>query len=138
MTSKRFLDTNVIVYAVAERTELPGDPRTPVAEEVMGEGGIVSVQVMNEFVDTMSRKHRKNWTTIREMLDVIHQLCGPAIPLTFETHQSAVDISARYRFRIYDSLIIAAAEQAGCTTLFTEDLQHGQTVGNITIVNPFL
>jgi predicted nucleic acid-binding protein len=138
MMSKIFLDTNVIIYALAERADLPKDPRTPIAYQLIAEGGIISVQVMNEFVDVVSRKHRKNWTNIREMLQVINDLCGPAIPLTFETHQSAVEISSRLGFRIYDSLIVAAAEQAGCTTVYTEDLQHGQTVGNVTIVNPFL
>jgi predicted nucleic acid-binding protein len=49
-----------------------------------------------------------------------------------------VDLSRRHSFNIYDSLILAAAMQAGCTTLYTEDMQHGQTIGKLTIVNPFL
>jgi len=50
----------------------------------------------------------------------------------------AVDISARFGYRIYDSLILAAAQQAGCTTVYSEDMQHGQAIGSLTIVNPFL
>ena len=69
---------------------------------------------------------------------MIEELCGRAVPLTAETHTTAVDISKRHGFRIYDSLILAAAMQAGCTTVYSEDMQHGQTVGKLTIVNPFL
>jgi predicted nucleic acid-binding protein len=137
MTSRGFLDTNIVIYSVARRLSLHDDARTRIAETIVGQGGVISVQVLNEFADTVFRRHRQTWPVIREMLNVINELCGPAIPLTLEVHQSAVDISVRYGFRIYDSLIIAAAEHAGCTTLYTEDLQHGQKVGNVTIVNPF-
>jgi predicted nucleic acid-binding protein len=69
---------------------------------------------------------------------VVRDLCGHAIPLTVETHDAAVDLSRSYGFNIYDSLILAAAEQAGCSTVYSEDMQHGQRIGQLTIVNPFL
>ena len=59
-------------------------------------------------------------------------------PLTAETHALAFGFSARYGFRIYDSLIVVSALEAGCTTLYTEDLQHGQVIEGLRIENPFL
>jgi predicted nucleic acid-binding protein len=55
-----------------------------------------------------------------------------------ETHEAAVEISRHHGYHIYDSLILAAASQAGCTTVYTEDMQHGQVVEGVRIENPFL
>ena len=52
-------------------------------------------------------------------------------------YQASLDIQARYRFSFYDSLIVAAALEAGCHTLYSEDLKHGQQIGELTITNPF-
>jgi predicted nucleic acid-binding protein len=138
MIASAFFDTNVLLYALARQTGTTLDLRTDRAEEIMSRGGMVSVQVLNEFVDVASRKMKRSWETIAEYLQLIEALCGQALPLTAETHATAVELSSRYGYRIYDSLILAAAMQAGCTTLYTEDMQHGQTFGKLTIVNPFL
>ena len=138
MIASAFFDTNVLLYALARQTGTTLDLRADRAEEIMSRGGVVSVQVLNEFVDVASRKMKRSWETIAEYLQVIEALCGQALPLTAETHATAVELSSRYGYRIYDSLILAAAMQAGCTTLYTEDMQHGQTFGKLTIMNPFL
>jgi predicted nucleic acid-binding protein len=65
-------------------------------------------------------------------------LCPNPRALTYETYLEAQRISERYGFSIWDSLIVAAALDAGCTTLYTEDLQHGQVVDDVRIENPFL
>jgi predicted nucleic acid-binding protein len=79
-----------------------------------------------------------NWGEVRAARDKTLFFCPNPVPLTEEIHRSAVELSAHYGYNIYDSLILAAAEQAGCTTLYTEDMQHGQEIGSLTIVNPFL
>ena len=138
MSDKVFLDTNILVYAFgAKKTPVP-DPRIAIAEQIVMLGGVVSVQVLNEFVQVCHRKAELSWDQIAGSLEVITDLCERVIPLTIETHEAAVDLSRRHGFNIYDSLILAAAMQAGCTTLYTEDMQHGQTFGKLTIVNPFL
>jgi predicted nucleic acid-binding protein len=137
MTSKAFLDTNVIVYALVERASTQPDRRTRIAEDILTNGGTVSVQVLTEFTDVVSRKHGKSLGLVGEMLDGIQAICGPAIPLTKDTYESALEISKRHGFRIYDSLIIAAAVQAGCDTVFTEDMQLGQVIDGVRIENPF-
>lgn len=138
MNDKIFLDTNILVYAFGAKKSTVPEPRIAMAEQIVMLGGVVSIQVLNEFVQVCHRKADLSWVQILGSLEVIKDLCGRTIPLTIETHEAAVDLSRRHSFNIYDSLILAAAMQAGCTTLYTEDMQHGQTIGKLTIVNPFL
>jgi predicted nucleic acid-binding protein len=138
MNDRVFFDTNILVYALGGRKQSTPEARIAVAHQIVIRGGIVSVQVLNEFVQVCRRKAALSWDQILGSLEVVKQLCGLAIPITMETHNAAIDICRRYGYHIYDSLILAAAEQAGCTTVYTEDMQHGQTIGKLTIVNPFL
>lgn len=135
---KAFLDTNILIYAQVVRRGLPSDPRNEIAERLVSEGGAVSAQVLNEFCDVLSRRFGIAWQAIAERIDAITAVCGPAVPLGAHTAQAALSISSRYGFRIYDSLILASAKEAGCDILYTEDLQHGQTIETVRIVNPFL
>jgi predicted nucleic acid-binding protein len=138
MNDKVFLDTNILVYAFGAKKSTVPELRIAMAEQIVMLGGVVSIQVLNEFVQVCHRKAELSWDQIAGSLEVITDLCERVIPLTIETHEAAVDLSRRHGFNIYDSLILAAAMQAGCTTLYTEDMQHGQTFGKLTIVNPFL
>ena len=66
-------------------------------------------------------------------------LCPAPVPLTIETHDSALQMASRYRFSLYDALIAAAALGADCSTLYSEDFQDGQVIeGRLTVRNPFL
>jgi predicted nucleic acid-binding protein len=138
MTGKRFLDTNVLVYAMVLRRGAAVDQRTEAAEGILREGGVVSVQVLSEFCDVLSRKFSVSWPAIGERLDVIAICCGTPIALTAATHKAALGIAKRHKFRIYDALILAAAAEGGCTTVYTEDLRHGQVIEGVRIENPFL
>lgn len=132
MSGEFFFDTTVLIYAVARN-----DPRAAAAEELLARGGTVSIQVLNEFVAVARRKLRMPWEEIIEALGAIRVLCAASVAITIDTHDAALRIAQRYGFHIYDSLIVAAAIEAGCTTLYSEDLQHGQTIGPVTIRNPF-
>jgi predicted nucleic acid-binding protein len=138
MSDKVFFDTNILVYAFGAKKTSVLDPRNTIAERIVMRGGAVSVQVLNEFAQVCHRKAELNWDQIAELLGVIKTLCGRAIPLTMETNEAAVDISRRRGFHIYDSLILASSMQAGCTVVYTEDMQHGQVIEGVRIVNPFL
>jgi predicted nucleic acid-binding protein len=132
MRAERFFDTTILIYAIAR-----DDVRTSVAEELLAEGGLLSVQVLNEFVAVARRKLSMGWDEIKEALEAIRALCGPPTALTVDTHDQALRIAERYGFQIYDSLIVAAALEAGCTTLYSEDMQDGQSIDTLTIRNPF-
>ena len=133
MTAPPFLDTNVLLYAA-----LQPDPRSDAARALLAQGGTVSVQVLNEFAAIARRKLRRPWPEITQALDAIRTLCPAPWPLSLSTHEAALDLAARTGYQFYDALILAAALEAGCTTLFTEDLQDGQVIeGRLTLRNPF-
>jgi predicted nucleic acid-binding protein len=83
------------------------------------------------------RKLDKSWEEIRRALDILRVFCPEPLPLTVETHERAVNIAERYGYSIFDSLVIAAALQAGAKTLYSEDMQDGQVIDGLTIRNPF-
>jgi len=133
MNARPFLDTNVIVYAFGS-----DDPRSARAEALLAAGGVISVQVLNEFVSVARRRQERGWDEIDAAVDVLKVLLDPPLPLTVELHDAARSIARDRGFSIYDSLIVAAALQARCSILFSEDFQHGQTIGQLTIRNPFI
>lgn len=138
MTSKAFFDTDVLLYALVLQVGASRDLRADKAEEILCQGGVVSVQVLNEFADVLSRKFKLSWEKIGNLLETVGAICGPALPLTAEAQRAAVDISSRYGYRIYDSFILATAMDSGCTIVYSEDMQHGQIIEGLRIVNPFL
>jgi len=72
------------------------------------------------------------------MLKTIRKICIIQ-PLTLETHELGLEIAERYGFSLYDSMIVSAALQSGCTNLFSEDMQHGQKIeAKMVITNPFM
>jgi predicted nucleic acid-binding protein len=133
MPPKDFFDTNVLIYAVAKN-----DPRALKAEALLASGGSVGVQSLNEFVSVARRKLGMSWKEVKEFLDVIYILCPNPVPISIETHKAALAIAERYRYSIYDALVVSAALEAGCKTLYSEDLQDGQIINRqLTIRNPF-
>jgi predicted nucleic acid-binding protein len=133
MSDRAFFDTNVFVYAIIQ-----DDPRSNQAEELIAEGGSVSVQVLSEFAAVARRKTRMPWVEIRRALDGIKALCPDPLPITLDTHREALAIAERYGYRIYDALIVASALEARCSILYSEDIQDGQVIDErLTIRNPF-
>lgn len=127
-----FFDTNVLLYL------LSGQPsKAERAEDLLAGGGTISVQVLNEFASVASRKLRMPWAEIREVLDPIRAVCAVQ-PVAIGTHDKAMALAERHGLSFYDALIVAAALAAGCKTLLSEDMQHGQVFERqLTIRNPF-
>ena len=126
-----FIDTNVIVYL------LSADPaKADRAEAVIAASGIVSVQVLNEFVSVARRKLALDWPEVREVLRAVRANCAVAA-LTAEIHDTALAVAETTGMHIYDAAIVAAAGANGCTLLYTEDLTHGQRIAGVRIENPF-
>jgi predicted nucleic acid-binding protein len=133
MPARPFFDTNILVYAITA-----GDRRSDIAEDLLAAGGVVSAHVVNELVAVARRKLDRSWSEIAEALAAIRILCPSPVPITIETHEAAVRVAQQHGYQIYDALVIAAALEAGCDTLFSEDLQDGQILdGQLTIRNPF-
>ena len=133
MPGKAFFDTNVLIYAMAQ-----SDPRAPRAEELLAAGGVVGIQNLNEFVSVARRKLRMPWKEVTEALDAIRVLCPSPVPIEISTHEAALKIAEDHGYEIYDALVVAAALDAGCAVLYSEDLQDRQVInGKLTIRNPF-
>ncbi len=127
-----FLDTNVLLYLLSGDEAMANR-----AEELIAAGGVISVQVLNEFASVASRKLGMSWAEIREVLETVRSICCIE-PLSLETHDRGLAVAERYGFSVYDSMILASALVAGCTTLFSEDLQDGQRIDDrLTVRYPF-
>jgi predicted nucleic acid-binding protein len=133
MNRKPFFDTNVLIYAVGR-----DDPRQASARQLISNGGVISVQVLNEFVSVAHRKLHMSWQVVNEVLQAVQILCPDPVPITISTHRLALRIAESYGYDIYDSLVAASALEADCATLFSEDFQDGQRIeSGLTIRNPF-
>ena len=139
MNAESFIDTNIFVYQL-ERLDAR---KTDIADGLIEHGietqtACISFQVIQECINTAIRKAEVPLTEdeLRKYLvDVLAPLyrVQPDIRL----YQKSLEIRFRYRFGFYDALIVAAAVEAGCKTLYTEDLTDGQQVEGVTITNPF-
>ncbi len=127
-----FFDTNVLVYLAS------GDPlKANRAEEVISRGGTISVQVLNELTNAARRKMRMSWPEIRTFLSTLRELLNVQ-SITLDTHKTGLALAERYNFSTYDAMIAASAIEAGCDTLWSEDMQHGMVLEEgPRIVNPF-
>lgn len=133
MPGKAFLDTNVLIYAVTQN-----DPRTARAEELLASGGVLSVQILNEFAAVARRKLQMPWAEVGEAVEAFLVLCPSPIPITLDIHEAARTIAEKLGCNIYDALVVSAALEGGCNTLYSEDFQDGQVIdGQLTVRNPF-
>lgn len=127
-----FFDTNILLYLLSTDTA-----KADKAEELVAGGGMVSVQVLNEFAAVGLRKLGMSHGEVREALDPIRSVCK-VVPLTLETHDEALGIAQRYGYAFYDALILGAARLAGCGRVYSEDMRDGQVIEEgLVIVNPF-
>lgn len=133
MSAKALFDSNVLIYAMVS-----GDSRRERAQQLLAQGGVISVQVLNEFVAVARRKMRMPWKGVIEALDAVRILFPSPVAITIDTHQEALAIAEKYGYGIYDALVVASALEARCTILYSEDMQDGQVIeSQLTIRNPF-
>jgi predicted nucleic acid-binding protein len=131
MSTADFFDSNVLLYIVSN-----DPPKRQRAGELLAEGGTVSVQVLDEFAAVATRKLGRPMDETRAKLSDIRQLCTVRVA-DLNKHEHGLDIAKRYRFSIYDSMLLASALEAGCRTFYSEELHHGQRIERMTIRNPF-
>ena len=107
------------------------------ARQALTDGGVISVQVVNEFANVLRRKFRLEWNIVAAAVADVRELFDSIRPVDIETHEAAIALAEAHGFSFYDSLIVASALQAGCETLLTEDLQAGRRIDSLVVVNPF-
>lgn len=134
-----FLDSNIFVYLFDETDERKrGRAQQIVESALQTNSASISFQVVQETLNVVTRKLATSMTAEGAksfMQDVLAPLwrVSPSLAL----YNRALDVQARYRYSFYDSLIIAAALDAGCDRLYSEDLQGGQRIEGLAVVNPF-
>lgn len=139
MPDKYFIDTNIIVYSFdGTAPEKRARSRSIIQDALSGGNGVISFQVVQEFLNVATRKFAKPMQPddAREYLDaVLLPLCE-----VFPNHafyQGALDIQERTRYSLYDAMILQAALDARCRVLYSEDLQDGFKFLDLTVKNPF-
>jgi predicted nucleic acid-binding protein len=131
--SAEFLDSNVILYLASG-----DDVKANRAEELVGAGGVISVQVLNEVANVLRRKLAMSWQDTRRFLADVRALLPTVHPLSLSTHEHALELADRYGLSVYDGLIVASALEAQCSVLWSEDMQNGLVIeGVLRIKNPF-
>jgi predicted nucleic acid-binding protein len=135
-----FLDTHIVVYCF-DRTDARKQEvaKKLVTRALTSELGVVSNQVLQEFCNVASNSRKLNLAS-EQTIAYVNLVLQPLNKIATEPAllEKALSIQMQFRFTFYDSLIIAASLEAGCTTLFSEDMQHGQVVESLQIANPFL
>ena len=135
MSGKTFLDTNIVVYLYSG--DEPEKQATALAL-IEGSVPVVSTQVLSELANTLSRKFKLSYDVVAQAVAEVRDACT-VVPVTPDTILQALVLAQKYRYAYYDSLILAAALSAGCETLATEDMQHGQIIeGTLKIHCPFV
>ena len=124
-----FLDTNILGYL------LDTGKKEKIARRLAGEQPHISVQVLNEFV-AVCKKCGKDRETAYQLADAIAN-ASTVHEITRSTYRLAQALATRYQLSHWDGLIVAAATLAQCETLYSEDMQHGQVIGTVKVVNPF-
>lgn len=127
-----FFDSNILIYAYST------DIRRALALTTIAGGGVISAQVLNEFTNVLRKKQKQDWPVIEAAVQSIRFRFPDIVPLTSDTHAAALVLARDHGLAFYDALIIASAIEAGCDTLYSEDMQHGRSIGGLAIVNLFL
>ncbi|MDX1641434.1 MAG: PIN domain-containing protein [Balneolaceae bacterium] len=139
MSDRYFLDTNIIIYSFDDRDV----QKQEIAKQLITEGllqnqAVISYQVVQEFVNVVTRKFSTP-LSVKDCQLYVDSILGPMWEVYSSKGliRSALDITERWQYPFYDSLIIAAALEASCKILYSEDLQHEQKIYSLQILNPF-
>jgi predicted nucleic acid-binding protein len=136
MTARSFFDTNVLIYA--DDKAAPAKQRRAldlVAEHRRAGTGVVSLQVLQEYFVTITRKLRVEQRIARRKVELLSEFDVTATDVT--DILAAIDLHLLHGFSFWDALVMRSAKQAGCSVLLTEDMQDTREIDGVRIVNPF-
>jgi predicted nucleic acid-binding protein len=136
MPARSFFDTNVLIYADDKAT--PAKQRRAlelIAEHRRARTGVLSMQVLQEYFVTVTRKLHVDAALARRKVELLGEFDVSTPDLA--DILAAIDLHRLHVFSFWDALILRTAKQAGCTVLFSEDMQHTRTLDGLQILNPF-
>jgi predicted nucleic acid-binding protein len=140
MNGRNFFDTNVLVYSLDDRDPTKMTTAIQLLSDAVSAGiGVISYQVIQEILNVAFRRFREPISSSYAAIYVEKLLEDfEVVQWSSSLVQRAIAIRERDRFSWYDCLIVSAALEAHCEVLYSEDLQHGQCIEGLTVVNPFL
>jgi len=136
MSAEAFIDTNVLVYAF----DPDAPPKRDRARELLAsDGWAVSWQVVQEFAHVALHRFAVAMRPA-DLEEFVRFVLWPRCSVlpSLEVHRAALEIHRKTQYRYYDSLLVASAISSGAPVLYSEDLQHGRSLGHLQIRNPFL
>ena len=136
MSDRSFFDTNILVYA--DDKAAPAKQRRAielVALHRRAGTGVLSLQVLQEYFVTVTRKLRVDAQVARRKVELLAEFDVVAPDL--DDILAAIDLHRLLGFSFWDALVLRTAKEAACTVLLSEDLQPGRTIDGVQIVNPF-
>jgi predicted nucleic acid-binding protein len=139
MSAEFFIDTNVFIYHLDQTDDRKHQVAEKIVRDALATGnGCISSQVVQECLNVVLRKAEVALSA-QATHSYLSAVLAPLMQVIASEalYERALDVQARWRFSFYDSLIVAGALAAGCRTLLSEDLQHGQSLDSLTVINPF-
>jgi len=136
MPARSFFDTNVLLYADDKAAPAKQSRALALlAEHRRAKTGVVSMQVLQEYFVTVTRKLRVDAAIARRKVELLAEFDVAAPELS--DILAAIDLHRLHSFSFWDALVVRTAKQSGCTVLFSEDMQDGREIDGVRIVNPF-
>jgi len=136
MPVRSFFDTNILVYA--DDKAAPAKQRRSIdliAEHRRARSGVVSLQILQEYFVTVTRKLHVESSIARRKVELLAEFYV-AVPDVSDI-LAAIDLHRLHNLSFWDALVIRSAKQSGCTVLFSEDMQHTRAIDGLQVVNPF-
>jgi predicted nucleic acid-binding protein len=133
--SKAFFDTNILIYQLDKRYPRRQETcRQLMRKAALENEAVISTQVLQEFYVATTKKMRIDPLLIKSIMRTFGDM--EIVTITSELIEDAIDANLQYKISFWDSLIIVAAESAKCQVLYSEDLQDGQTIHGVRVINP--
>src|SRR5579863_2449345 len=137
MSARSFFDTNVLVYTDDKASPAKQKRAIDLVSQHQRDGtGVVSLQVLQEYFVTVTRKLKVDARIARRKVELLAEF-DVAAPQVSDILAS-IDLHRLHGFSFWDALVLRAAQQAGCSVLFSEDMQEAREIDGVHIVNPFL
>ncbi len=139
MIAEFFIDTNIFIYQLDTTDRHKHQVAEKIIRDALTTGNAcISSQVVQECLNVILRKAEVALSP-EEARSYLDAVLAPLMRVTASEalYHQALDVQARWRFSFYDALIVAGAMAAGCRTLLSEDLQHGQALDSLTVIDPF-
>ncbi len=133
-----FFDTNILVYAVDWRDAAKQQAALALYAQALGDGSFaISTQVLNEFYNVTTRGAQPLLQRDQARMQVGALARQRVVALGTATTLAAMDLVERYSLQWWDALVLETARSIGASTLYSEDFQHRQRFGELTVINPF-